>query len=37
MLALARRRIWHQFIAILAMFAAVGLALASHVSRLGPL
>ena len=36
-LALARRRVWHQFIAILAMFTAVGLALASHVPRLPPI
>jgi hypothetical protein len=35
-LALARRRVWHQFIAILAMCVAMGLALAAHVSRLPP-
>ena len=35
-LALARRRVWHQFIAILAMFTAVGLALASHAPALWP-
>ena len=33
-LALARRRVWHQFIAILAMFAAVALAIAAHAPRL---
>jgi hypothetical protein len=36
-LALARRRVWHQFIAILGMVTAVGLALASHVPRLPPI
>jgi hypothetical protein len=36
-LALARRRVWHQFIAILAMFTAVGLAFASHIPRLPPI
>jgi hypothetical protein len=36
-LALARRRVWHQFIAILAMCVAVGLALAAHVTRLTPI
>ena len=36
-LALARRRVWHQFIAILAMFAAFGLAIARHAPRLPPL
>ena len=35
-LALARRRVWHQFIAILAMVAAIGLALAAHAPRLAP-
>ncbi len=33
-LALSRRRVWHQFIAVLAMFAAVATALALH-PRLG--
>lgn len=36
-LALARRRIWHQFIAVLAMLAAVTLAIAAHPPRLPPL
>ena len=35
-LALARRRVWHQFIAVLAMLAAVTMALASHAPRLPP-
>ena len=35
-LALARRRVWHQFIAVLAMCVAIGLALANHVPRLPP-
>jgi hypothetical protein len=35
-LALARRRIWHQFIAVLAMLAAVTMALAAHAPRLPP-
>ncbi len=37
LLALARRRMWHQFIGILAMLAAAVLALGLHVSRLPPL
>ena len=36
-LALARRRMWHQFIAVLAMVAAIALAMASHAPRLPPL
>ncbi|HRO12126.1 hypothetical protein [Amaricoccus sp.] len=36
-LALARRRVWHQFIAILAMSAALGLAVANHPPRLPPI
>ncbi len=36
-LALARRRVWHQFIAILAMFAAFSMAIALHAPRLPPL
>jgi hypothetical protein len=36
-LALARRRIWHQFIAVLAMLAAVTMAITSHMPRLPPI
>ena len=36
-LALARRRMWHQMIGILAMLGAVALALALHPDRLVPL
>jgi len=36
-LALARRRVWHQFIAILAMFLAVALAVVRHAPRLPPI
>jgi hypothetical protein len=35
-LALARRRVWHQFIAVLATLTALGLAVVSHVPRLPP-
>jgi hypothetical protein len=36
-LALARRRLWHQFIAILAMLAAAGAGIAMHPDRLAAL
>ena len=36
-LALARRRVWHQFIAVLAMVAALGLAMLRHAPRLPPI
>ena len=36
-LALARRRMWHQFIAILTMLAAAAMALGLHPDRLPPL
>ena len=36
-LALARRRMWHQFVAILAMLGAAALALALHPDRLAAL
>ena len=36
-LALARRRVWHQFIAVLAMFLAIALAIVRHVPRLPPI
>jgi hypothetical protein len=35
-LALARRRLWHQFISILAMLAAAAAGLALHIDRLPP-
>ncbi len=35
-LALARRRLWHQFVAIVAMLARGGVALALHPERLPP-
>lgn len=36
-LALARRRLWHQFVAIAAMLAAAAVAIALHPDRLPPL
>ncbi len=36
-LELSRRRVWHQFFAILGMLVAISLAMARHVSRLPPL
>lgn len=36
-LALARRRVWHQFIAILAMIVALAFALVRHAPRLPPI
>jgi hypothetical protein len=36
-LALARRRTWHQFVGILAMLAAAALAIGGHPDRLPPL
>lgn len=36
-LSLARRRVWHQFIAVLAMVVALGLAILRHAPRLPPI